>query len=350
MSRNWLWRFCLLLISLVVFVSEGTAEDALIMVVMDPLAKELSCPCVKGYAQRDYQQLGKFLEQRLKQPVKVLFMESLKEGLEREGLTGADLIIGKDSVVRSQSKSLKMPAEHLAALTGKTGQTTQQGFIVVAATDPAMSVADLTGHEVIFGSADCDEKYSAAVELFAKAHVKLPASLETCASCSDGATRIVEAGPQGRIAAVISSYAAPLLEGCGTVKKGDLKIIAKTKPVPFVAAFATPRVSPRTRTAIRQALLELGEQAPLCEALETLGGFIEIPEKAPADEVSSWTGWRGPHRDGHVGWLPDRLPANVSWIWKKRLASPGLGGLAATTEYVIASGRESGDTTDFFVV
>jgi ABC-type phosphate/phosphonate transport system substrate-binding protein len=363
MSRSRCWTACLSVLALGLLGATRltAAEEPLIMVVMDPLAKELSCPCVQGYAQRDYKQLGKFLEQKLKQPVKVVFMESLKEGLEREGLQGADLIIGKHSVVLAQSAALKMSAEPLMALTGKTGKTTQQGFIVVASGDPASGVADLAHHEVIFGSADCDEKYAAAVKLFEKAQMKLPEKLETCASCSDGATKIVEAGPDGRIAAVISSYAAPLLEGCGTVKKGDLKVIAKTKPVPFITAFSAPRVSEKTRRALEQALLEVADRAALCEALETLNGFVEIKENAtgeddsaddqagkPSANAADWTGWRGPLRDARVTWLPDRLPEKAKWLWKKRLPSPGLGGLAATGKYLIASGREAGDTADFF--
>ena len=50
------------------------------VVVMDPLAAPLSCPCVKGYAQRDYDKLGAFLEKSLKIPVKVVYAESLKRG------------------------------------------------------------------------------------------------------------------------------------------------------------------------------------------------------------------------------------------------------------------------------
>src|SRR5262245_46785642 len=36
-----------------------------VLVVMDPLALPLSCPCVKGYAQRDYDKLGKHIEGRI---------------------------------------------------------------------------------------------------------------------------------------------------------------------------------------------------------------------------------------------------------------------------------------------
>lgn len=362
MTRFCIWMLCLSVWTLGPWgLSAATADEPLILVVMDPLAKELSCPCVKGYAQRDYGKLGKYLEAQLKQPVKVVFMESLKEGLEREGLDGADLIIGKHSVVAAQSKALEMPAEPLAALSGKTGLTTMQGYIVVASGDPAESVADLADHEVIFGAEDCDEKYAAAIALFDKAKVPLPETLETCASCSDGATKIVEAGPDGRIAAVISSYAAPLLEGCGTIQKGDLKVIAKTKPVPFITAFATPRVSEKTRTALHKALLGVAEKAALCEAIETLHGFVEIQEGTPAEEAkdgdeaadasadaSEWTGWRGPQRDARVAWLPEQLPAQVTWLWKIRLKSEGVGGVAATREYAIVSEREAADTTDFF--
>lgn len=359
MSRSWISALCLSVVA--VTASNVFAEKPLVMVVMDPLAKELSCPCVKGYAQRNYNKLGKYLEQELKQPVKVVFMESLKEGLEREGLDGADLIIGKHSVVLAQSKALEMPGEPLAALTGKTGLTTQQGFIVVAAGDKAKSVADLKDHQVIFGAEDCDEKYAAAVALFAQAKVTLPKTLETCASCADGATKIVEAGPDGKIAAVISSYAAPLLEGCGTIQKGDLKVLAKTKPVRFITAFSTPRVPAKLRSALQEALLSVGEKPPLCEAIETLNGFVEITEEAldedksaddqaavSPDDAVEWTGWRGPHRDARVAWLPETLPAQAQWIWKKRLSSQGLGGLAATRKLVIVSGREAADTTDFF--
>ena len=63
-----------------VFAAEARSaapSDGLTMVVMDPLALPLSCPCVKGYAQRDYDQLGKYLAQRLKTTVTVVFSDSL---------------------------------------------------------------------------------------------------------------------------------------------------------------------------------------------------------------------------------------------------------------------------------
>src|ERR1700730_15846655 len=60
------------------------AADHFTVIVMDPLALPLSCPCVKGYAQRDYEQLGKFLEGRLKRPVRVVFSETVRDALEKK--------------------------------------------------------------------------------------------------------------------------------------------------------------------------------------------------------------------------------------------------------------------------
>ena len=73
-----------------------------------------------------------------------------------------------------------------------------------------------------------------------------------------------------RAAAVISSYAKPLLEGCGTVKKGDLRVIGETKPIPFITAFVADALPAAERDRVSQALLAAGTKPELCKALETL--------------------------------------------------------------------------------
>ena len=72
-------------------------------------------------------------------------------------------------------------------------------------------------------------------------------------------------------------YAPPLLEGCGTIKKNSLRVVGKTDPVPFIAAFATDRVSAADRTAITAALMKIGENRELCAAMESKSGFVEPP-------------------------------------------------------------------------
>ena len=137
-------------------------NSPLSLVVMDPLAAPLSCPCVAGYAQRKYEKLAEYLSERLGRPVHVTFAESFEKALAKEGCDGIDIAIGKDSVVRHDAAAMKLAVTPLARLTGKDGRTTQTGLIVVRAADPAQRVEDLRGYRILFGKAECDEKFAAA--------------------------------------------------------------------------------------------------------------------------------------------------------------------------------------------
>ena len=254
--------------------------DPLTMVVMDPLAAPLACPCVKGYAQRDYEKLARHLEAKLGRPVKVVFGESLTATLAKKTDGRADIVVGKESVVRHEAAANKIAAVPLAALTGKDGKTTMTGLVVVADADPALSAADLKGYAVVFGEASADEKHAAPIALFKDLGVAVPAKPETCAACTDGATRVLAAAKKNeRVATVISSYAKPLLEGCGTIQKGDLRVIGETDPVPFVVAFANETLPPAVRAELQTALLGTGADKALCAALESKDGFVALPAK-----------------------------------------------------------------------
>lgn len=365
---------------------EKSTTEPLSLIVMDPLAAPLSCPCVAGYAQRKYEVLAQRLEKAIGRPVTLTFSESLAKALQKEGCTTAHVIIGKDSVVRADAKAAKFKVTPLARLTGKDGKTTQTGLIVVRSADPAKSVADLKGYRIIFGPSDCSEKSSAARKLLEGADVEIPPAdkVETSAACSDGACQVIDWGNSVRGAAVISSYAAPLLEGCGTVKKGDLRIVAETEPVPFITAFVTDRVAKPERRLIRKMLLDSSSEPELLTALESREGFVKLgdnyprgkasakeggaqdakPEKpaiapaasAPAKETPSakdddksaaaWPGWRGLNRDGHCATLPERLTEKAHILWRKPLSHTGLGGIAATKSYVVLGDRDPTNTMD----
>jgi ABC-type phosphate/phosphonate transport system substrate-binding protein len=254
-------------------------ENALVVLVLDPLAAELSCPCVAGYAQRNYDKLGKHIEGKLGRPVAVVYSESLAGAIKKAGGKG-HLVIGKDSVVRATAPDNKLTVSHLAALTGKDGKTTQTGLVCVAAADKAISPADLKGYTIYFGSPTAEEKSAAAVKMFKDFGLELPEKLVTCDTCTQGATKVVEEAKAGnKVAAVVSSYAQPLLEGCGTIKKGELRVVAETDPVPFIAAFATGSLAAGEQTSVKAALLAVGAVKELLTALETKNGFVE-PEPA----------------------------------------------------------------------
>src|SRR5438105_5674671 len=97
--------------------ADDASEAGYTLVVMDPLALPLSCPCVKGYAQRDYEKLAAHLRKHLGQPVNVHFSESLSAALTKKTGGKADLVIGKSSVVRAGARANKMGLAWIASLT-----------------------------------------------------------------------------------------------------------------------------------------------------------------------------------------------------------------------------------------
>lgn len=278
--------YALILACIGAFVSPGqaTAADAsapLTLVVMDPLAKPLSCPCVQGYAQRDYEKLAKKLEADLGRPVTLVFNESLQAALEGPAKGKADLVIGKHSVVLYDSDQVNLPLSPILALTNKHGGTTMTGMVIVPASDPAQSISDLTGIRLVFGPVECDEKHSAALALFKQHGVAVPAELETAVACDEGALMILDNAKENqRGAAVISSYAKPLLEGCGTVPKGALRVVGETAPVPFIEVFLHSDLPESDRLAIAQSLVKANIDPALRIALETRDGFVPLDDTA----------------------------------------------------------------------
>jgi ABC-type phosphate/phosphonate transport system substrate-binding protein len=292
---------------LLVSRTAGAAEEAaapesqgLTIVVMDPLAKPLSCPCVQGYAQRDYDKLGERLQHDLGRPVKVVYNESLTTALKGDAKGRADLVIGKRSVVLFDAKRAGLKLWYVASLTGKDGATTQNGLIVVPTEDPAKSVADLKNYRIVFGPEECDEKYSAAMALLKENGIATPDKVETSPACSDGACSVLDEFKKDsskRGAALISSYAKPLLEGCGTVEKGALRVVGETTKVPFIQAFINDALPKADHAALREALLKSTNDPVLRIALETKDGLVERPYDTTSHHSSIVT---VPQNDGDI--------------------------------------------------
>jgi len=264
--------------SAAIFNVPGVAwsADAFLMVVMDPLAKPLSCPCVAGYAQRDYEKLAESLQKQLDREVRLVFNESLTSALKVTGAKSADLVIGKQSVILHDAIASGLTFKKVAMLTGKDGLTTQRGLFVVAAKDSAQKMSDLSGYRIYFGPTECDEKHAAAMQLLQDHKVEVPVKLETAIACDEGAIKILELAEKGeRGAAVISSYAKPLLEGCGQVQKGALRVVGETEEIPFIAAFVDASLERDTQAKISAALIKASaSDIHLRIALETKRGFV----------------------------------------------------------------------------
>ena len=218
------------------------------------------------------------MEKSLQREVKVVFDESLVAAIKKHELKQVHLVIGKESVIQHDAASAGLELNKVAMLTGKDGLTTQRGLVVVPASDPAMQISDLRDVRIYFGPKECDEKHSAALRLFVKHGVDQPAKLETAVACDEGAINILDLAKKGsRGCAVISSYAKPLLEGCGQVPKGTLRVVGETEEVPFIAAFVNEAAEKDSPATLTQALLKAtASDISLRIALETKRGFIEV--------------------------------------------------------------------------
>jgi ABC-type phosphate/phosphonate transport system substrate-binding protein len=254
-------------------VAASTTEaKSLTMVVMDPLAAPLACDCVKGYANRQYQRLAEALEAKLKRKVVVFWSESLVGLHKKDAKLVPDLVIGKYSVVETHGKQLDLKLRPFASLTDTDGKVAQRGLFVVRSDSAAASLVDLEGATIFYGPEDCAEKWSSPRELLDTLGIVDASDSKTFQSCSEAAKALLALSKDVNASAVISSYAAPLLEGCGTIKKGDLRVIGQTEDLPFVTAFVNTSLSAEQQSAIEAAVLEQRDPE-LLKVLESAEGF-----------------------------------------------------------------------------
>ena len=338
-----------LLAALVLLARAATGQPPLTIAVMDPLAAPLACDCVQGFAQRDYGRLEGFLEKRIGREVRVVYAAGLAAALRDAG-GPLDVVVGKASVVLADGRESGLTLRPIARLSGRDGATTLTGLFVVPAGDRARKLEDLSGYRILFGPAEEEEKHGAALAALKAAGVPTPASIETRGSCSTAACDALEATTKPGTAAVISSYALALLEGCETIDPGALRIVGRTAPVPFITVFAADSLGAATTTALCAALLEVGGQADLCTALETRRGFVAIADPMPVEDpaTAEWPAWRGARRDGHAARLPEKLPAKPASLWVAPLTGSALAGIAATREHVVVADRSAADDEDVF--
>ena len=325
--------------------------EPVVLIVMDPLAKEMACACVKGYGQRDYRKLAARLEPALKQKVSIEFSDDLAESMALVS-PGQDVIVaGDQSLVVHGAKEAGLKCHPVTELTGLDGSTTLTASFVTHSEDSAKELKDIAGRTVFFGLLETDAKYAAAVATIRAAGVE-PGATEKRGSYSDAALDMLDSQLSPPPVAVIPSYALPLLEGCGSVRPGNLKVIGKTQPLPFITVFVADSIAAEKQEKILQTLLGIKGDAKLLKAMESRDGFK--PVKAPnpvapkASGAVDWPDWRGPGRDGHVPRLPTQLPATAKFVWKKAAMTGGLAGLSVSGKHLILAERDFGDEHDVY--
>jgi outer membrane protein assembly factor BamB len=333
--------------------AQRAAAPPIMLVVLDPLAKELACACVKGYGQRDYRKLAAHLASALKQPVAVEFSDDLAETLALASPGQEVIVAGEQSLVRQSAKRAALPCHPVGELTDPEGNTTVAGSFVVRASDPAKELKDVAGRKILFGLADTAENHAAVQAALRVAAVdESPAAPEKRRAYSDAALDVLDSQDNLAPVAVIPAYALRLLEGCGSITPGDLKVIGKTQPQPFITFFVADNIAAEKEQKIVQTLLGIAADAKLLQAMESRDGFKAMPPakagKPQANASPDWPDWRGPGRDGHVPRLPARLPETAKFIWKKAAMTGGLAGLSVSDGRLILAERDFDEEHDVY--
>lgn len=246
--------------------------SSLQVLVLDPLSHRIACDCVAGYAHRDYDRFGQALSREMGCDVAVHYAEDLSA--QQESLaTGRWLIVGKDSSQRHTAERLGVELHALARLHGLDGTTTLCGLFVAAADSRIKSLNDATGRSICLGPADAVEKDDLAVEALAAVDVVLPSPIRRATDCTAAALAVVDGDVD---IAVVSSYALPLVEGCGAIPSGVLRVIGRTGTAPFITLFSSPAIDEAERIRIRKGLLRLNSNDRLMKAMESRGGFVAV--------------------------------------------------------------------------
>src|SRR5437016_4390530 len=97
--------------------------EPILLIVMDPLSKELACACVKGYGQRDYRKLAARLEKTIKQRVAIDFSDDLAESLSTINPGREVIVIGDQSLVSASAKKAAREFHPLCRLTDLNGSS-----------------------------------------------------------------------------------------------------------------------------------------------------------------------------------------------------------------------------------
>ncbi len=322
------------------------ASEPVTLVVMDPLARELACACVKGFGQRDYRKLAAKLEAALQRQVAIEFSDDLAETLAVIGTAREFVVIGEPSLIVRGSSRAALKCHPVCELTGLDGTTTVTSVFVARSSDPANAVKDLAGRKVFLAFHEDDAKHAAALETLRAAALDPDAQRERRGPGTEAALDVLDSVASPAPVAAIPSYMARMMEGCGSITPGALKVIGETAPVPFITAFVSDNVAAEREQAILKVLLGLKADKKLLKLMESRDGFV--PLKTAKAAGADWPDWRGPRRDGLVPRLPSRLPETAQVVWRKPAMPASLAGLSVSEGRLILAERDFEDELDIY--
>ena len=326
----------------------SSAKRPLTLIVTDPLARELACACVKGFGQRDYRKLSNLLASKLGERVSIEFSDDLADTIGLlGGPEGEFLIIGDRSLVGRAAGDAGLKCTPLCDLSDRDGATTLPASFVVRADDPAKELKDISGRKLLVGLAEADEKFAAAMATLGGAGVEVPKP-EKHLGYNDAALDLLDSEASPLPVAVLPGYAIALLQGCGSVKPGNLRVLGTTKPAPFITVYASEKISGEKRTKILNTLLEVKNEPALLEALESKAGFQEIKTASKKAVSAGWPDWRGSARDGRVRQLPEKLSSAPKILWKKGAVNGAVAGLSVSDDRLLVAERDFGDENDVY--
>ncbi|MEN6425744.1 MAG: PhnD/SsuA/transferrin family substrate-binding protein [Phycisphaerales bacterium] len=351
-----LW--CLLLVPLAVaavwlyHLYQGIDEDLAVhrpeplrVAVTDPLCIRLAPEWLKGQAKRHYVLFGESLARELGRPVEILYADNPGEVFQSHR-GQIDVVIGKTSSVLSGAAEIDEPIRPIARLTDENDSSEVFGLFIVRTKDPAETVGSLEDYRILFGPRHDAERHSAALAMLAEHGVAPVPPLQIERDCVKALAAVAKGDAD---AAVIPSYALPLLDGFEGVEEGTLRVLGSTPPEPLVQAFATARLSPTTERTVVDALLSMASDSQLLAAMASKSGFVGLgkdtaPVASPppaSKSASEWTDWRGPGRDGISEDVPRTLPTQARFLWKRGLTGDGLSGVCATATHVLVADKSA---------
>lgn len=327
-------------------------REPLRVAVTDPLCIRLAPNWLKGHVRRSYTLFGKSLGDRLAQRIEVVYADTPGEILQSHH-GQIDVIIGKTSRVLADAAEANESVRPLARLTDEAGDCEVCGLLVVRAKDPAQALGSIENYRILFGPRQDSERHSAALALLAEHGVAPIPPLQITSDCAEALAEVAKGQAD---AAVIPSYALPLLDGFEGLAKGSLRELGRTSPEPLVQAFATARLSPKTAKTVADALLSLASDSQLLAAMASKSGFVKLDEETrpatpPAPRptsTSAWTDWRGLGRRGISLDVPSRLPSQARFLWKRGLTGEGLSGISATATRVIVADKSAEHDQDIW--